>query len=63
MKTIYLLKENQPLADEILHLIEEQQPSILQRKKTSDRIMNKILNFVDTFVNGIQETELRIPTY
>jgi len=30
-----------------------EQPTLLERKKTGDRILKKILNFVDTFINGI----------
>lgn len=49
----YLFAEREPLRDEILELIEGEKPSILLRKKTGDRILGKILSFVDTFVNGI----------
>lgn len=49
----YLFAEREPLIDEILELIEGEKPSILQRKKTGNRILSKIINFVDTFVNGI----------
>src|SRR5690606_16999609 len=49
----YLFAEREPLRDEILDLIDGEKPSILHRKNTGDRIMNKILNFIDTFVNGI----------
>lgn len=49
----YLYAEREPLRDEILDLLECEQPSVLERKKTGDRILKKILNFVDTFINGI----------
>jgi type I restriction enzyme R subunit len=49
----YLFAEREPLRDEILELIEGEKPSILHRKKTGDRILSKIISFVDTFVNGI----------
>lgn len=49
----YLYAEREPLRDEILELLEGEQPTVLQRKKTGDRILKKILNFVDTFINGI----------
>ena len=49
----YLYAEREPLRDEILDLLEGNQPSVLERKKTGDRILKKILNFVDTFINGI----------
>ncbi len=49
----YLYAEREPLRDEILRLLEGEQPTLLERKKTGDRILKKILNFVDTFINGI----------
>jgi len=49
----YLYAEREPLRDEILELLEGEQPTLLERKKTGDRILKKILNFVDTFINGI----------
>jgi type I restriction enzyme R subunit len=41
------------MRDEILDLIEGEKPTILQRKKLGDRILSKIVGFVDTFINGI----------
>jgi type I restriction enzyme R subunit len=49
----YLFAEREPLRDEVLELIEGEKPSLLQRKKIGDRILSKILNFVETFINGI----------
>lgn len=49
----YLFAEREPMRDEILDLIEGEQPSVLQRKKVGERILGKILNFVETFINGI----------
>ena len=49
----YLFAEREPLRDEILELIEGEKPSVLKRKKLGDQILNKILGFVDTFINGI----------
>jgi len=49
----YLYAEREPLRDEILELLEGEKPSVLERKKISDRILKKILNFVETFINGI----------
>jgi type I restriction enzyme R subunit len=49
----YLFAEREPLRDEILELINGEKPSLLQRKKLGDRILKKILNFVETFINGI----------
>jgi len=49
----YLYAEREPMRDEILELLECDKPTVLERKKTGDRILKKILNFVDTFINGI----------
>ena len=51
----YLYAEREPLRDEILELLKGEQPTLLERKKTGDRILKKILNFVETFINGITE--------
>lgn len=49
----YLYAERTPLRDEVLDLIEGTKPTLLQRQKIGDRILSKILNFVDTFINGM----------
>lgn len=49
----YLYAEREPLRDEILELLEGEKPSVLERKKTGDRILSKILGFVETFINGM----------
>jgi type I restriction enzyme R subunit len=49
----YLFSEREPMRDEILELIEGDKPTILERKKLGDRILNRIIGFVDTFINGI----------
>ncbi|MFA7421262.1 MAG: type I restriction endonuclease subunit R [Melioribacteraceae bacterium] len=49
----YLYAEREPLRDEILELLEGEKPKVLERKKIGDRILKRILNFVDTFINGI----------
>ena len=49
----YLFAEREPLRDEILDLIEGEKPNLLQRKVVSERILNKILNFVETFMHGM----------
>jgi type I restriction enzyme R subunit len=49
----YLYAEREPLRDEILDLLEGDKPSVLERKKTGDRILKKILGFVETFINGM----------
>ena len=49
----YLFAEREPLRDEVLELIEGEKPSLLQRKKLSDRILKRIMTFVNTFINGM----------
>jgi len=49
----YLFSEREPMRDEILELIEGDKPTILNRKKFGDRILSKIMAFVDTYINGI----------
>lgn len=49
----YLFAEREPLRDEVLDLIEGEKPSLLQRKKIGDRILSRILNFVETFINNM----------
>ena len=49
----YLFSEKEPMRDEILELIEGDKPTILERKKLGDRILSRIIGFVDTFINGI----------
>ncbi len=52
----YLYAEREPLRDEVLQLLECEQPKILERKKTGDRILKKIMGFVETFINGMSTT-------
>ncbi|NRB61149.1 MAG: type I restriction endonuclease subunit R, partial [Winogradskyella sp.] len=49
----YLYAEREPLRDELLNLIEGDKPSVLKRKTIGDRILSKVVNFVDTFINGM----------
>jgi type I restriction enzyme R subunit len=49
----YLFAEREPLRDEVLELIEGEKPSLLQRKKLSDRILKRIMTFVNTFIKGM----------
>lgn len=49
----YLYAEREPLREEVLNLIEGEKPSVLQRKNVGDKIIRKVMNFVDTFINGI----------
>jgi type I restriction enzyme R subunit len=49
----YLFAERPPLRDEVLELIEGDKPSLLQRKKLGDRILKRIVDFVETFIKGV----------
>jgi type I restriction enzyme R subunit len=49
----YLFAEREPLRDEVLNLIEGKKPTVLERKKVGDRILSKIVSFVETFINGM----------
>lgn len=49
----YLFAEREPLRDEVLELIEGEKPGLLQRKKLGDRILQRIKDFVETFINGM----------
>lgn len=51
----YLFAERPPLKDDALALIKGQQPSVLHRKTIGERIVDKIIRFVDTFINGLEE--------
>ncbi|TNJ41352.1 type I restriction endonuclease subunit R [Tamlana fucoidanivorans] len=48
----YLFSEKEPLRDEILALVEGEKPSVLKRKKLGDKLLKRIVNFVDTFVSA-----------
>lgn len=49
----YLFAEREPLRDEVLELIAGEKPSLLQRKKSGDRILHRIVGYVDTFIHGM----------
>ena len=49
----YLFAEREPLRDEILDLIDGEKPTLLNRKKVGDSILKKIMEFVETFINGM----------
>ena len=48
----YLFAERKPFRDEVLDLIEGEKPSLLQRKTIGDRILNRIVAFVERFLEG-----------
>ncbi|TAF62182.1 MAG: type I restriction endonuclease subunit R, partial [Flavobacterium sp.] len=48
----YLYDEKEPIRDEIIDLIEGNKPTLLKRKETAFRILDKIKAFIETFING-----------
>lgn len=50
----YLFTEREPLRDEVLDLIEGEKPGILQRKILGNRILQRIRDFIDTFMDGMK---------
>lgn len=48
----YLFTEKKPLRDDIIGLLNER-PSLKDRKTIAERVTEKILGFVETFINGI----------
>ena len=49
----YLYAEREPLRNHLLDLIDGEQPSVLKRKSIGDRMLQKVDNFVETFVEGM----------
>jgi len=49
----FLYSEKEPMRDELLDLLEGDKPTLLQRKPVGDRILKKIVDFVETFINGV----------
>lgn len=49
----FLFAERAPIREQVLELIEGEKPSLLQRKKTGDRILLRIKSFVETYLNGM----------
>jgi len=49
----YYSTQREPLRDEVLELIEDEKLSLLKRKKLGDRILKRIVDFVETFINGM----------
>jgi type I restriction enzyme R subunit len=49
----YLFSEREPLRDDVLDLIEGDKPSILERRTVGERILSRIKDFVETFMDGM----------
>ncbi|MGY6743608.1 MAG: type I restriction endonuclease subunit R [Cecembia sp.] len=50
----FIYTEKKPLRDDIIGLL-KQKPALKERKSIAERIKDKILGFVETFINGIAE--------
>jgi type I restriction enzyme R subunit len=50
---IIVFRNLKKVTDEALALIKGQQPSVLHRKTISERILDKVMKFVEIFVNGL----------
>lgn len=50
----YLFTERKPMPDAIIKML-ERKPKVLERRPIIERVTQKILNFVDVFINGIGE--------
>jgi len=48
----YVFTEKMPLRDDIISILHER-PKLIERKSTAERIMQKIIGFVETFVEGM----------
>lgn len=51
----YLYTEREPLGDEIVNLLVEK-PKILTRRATINRVLDKVVKFVNTFFDGVNNT-------
>ncbi len=51
----YMFTEKKPLRDDVIGALNIR-PSLKERGKTAERIMSKILSFVDTYINGIPKS-------
>jgi type I restriction enzyme R subunit len=49
----YLYSEQEPMRDEILELLAGEKPTLLHRKTTGEKILKRIMNFIETFINGV----------
>ena len=52
----YIYTEKEPLRDDIIQALHER-PSLLKRKTIAERIIDKVIEFVETFVSGIESEE------
>lgn len=51
----YLFTERKPLGTDVLNMIEGAKPKLAQKRSTIERIVDKMVDFVDTFIGGMGE--------
>lgn len=49
----YLFTERKPLGTDVLNMIEGAKPKLAQKRTTIERIVDKMVDFVDTFIGGM----------
>ncbi|MBW4888107.1 type I restriction endonuclease subunit R [Mucilaginibacter sp. HMF5004] len=52
----YLFTERKPLRDDVFDILIEK-PKLLERKPVVERVIDKVLKFIDTYINGMPESE------
>lgn len=48
----YMFSDREPMRNEVLELIEGEKPKALQRKPVGNRILKKVIDFVETFIEN-----------
>ena len=48
----YLFTEKEPLRDDLINMLDKR-PSLKERSSTSERLKNKIVDFVETYITGV----------
>ena len=51
----YLFTERKPINTEVMEMIEGDKPKLKERRTTINRIIDKMVDFVDTFIGGMGE--------
>lgn len=50
---LFIYAKKEPLREELQVLTESDKPSVVKRKILRDRILNKVVNFVETYITGM----------
>lgn len=53
----YLFTERKPLRDDVFDILIEK-PKLLERKTVLERVIDKVLRFIDTYINGLPEGDV-----